>query len=134
VTNSNSTDKREIRKFGVVALVFFGVLCGLGIWKAKPIPIWLFGTLAFLGLCFLVIPGPMRPVHAGWLRVAYFIGKVITTLMLTLTYFLVITPAAFLKRIFGGRPLPVKPDPSASSYWMDRTEPAQPKERFFKRF
>ena len=134
MTNSNLTEKREIRKFGAVALVFFGFLCALGIWRAKPIPIGLFGALAFLGLCFLLAPGPMRPLHAGWLRVAHFIGKVITTVLLILAYYLVITPAGLLKRIFGGRPLPLKFDRAASSYWVDRTEPAQPKERFFKRF
>ena len=134
MTNSNSTDKREIRKFGAVALVFFGLLCALGVWKAKPIPIGLFGTLAFLGLCFLLIPGPMRPIHKGWLRVAHFIGKVVTTVLLIVAYYLVITPAAFLKRIFGGRPLPLKPDRSAATYWVERDEPAQSRERFLKRF
>jgi hypothetical protein len=59
---------------------------------------------------------------------------VVTGLMLTLAYFLVITPAAWLKRIFGGRPLPLKPDREASSYWVEREEAAQPRERFLKRF
>jgi len=134
VTNSSSIEKRDIRRFGVIALVFFGILCGLGVWKAKPIPIGLFGTLAFLGLCFILLPEPMRPVHAGWLRVAHFIGRAVTVLLLTLAYYLVITPSALVKRVLGGRPLPLRPDPRASSYWVERPEPAQPKERFFKRF
>jgi hypothetical protein len=55
-------------------------------------------------------------------------------LILTIFFYFVMTPAALLKRIFGGRPLPVKPDPDAETYWVTRTEPAQPKERFPKRF
>jgi hypothetical protein len=54
--------------------------------------------------------------------------------MLAIAYYVVITPAALLKRLFGGRPLPLSPDPDASTYWVSRDEPAQPKERFYKRF
>jgi hypothetical protein len=56
------------------------------------------------------------------------------TLILVLIYYLVITPAALIKRVIGGKPLPLKPDPEASSYWVSKPEPAQPKERFLKRY
>jgi len=132
--NSNSTDIREVRKFGFIALIFFGCLCVLGLWMKKPLPAYLFGFLSILGLGFILIPAQLKPVHAAWLKVAHFVGRIITTLILTMAYYLVITPAALIKRLFGGRPLPVKPDKEASSYWVDRTEPAQPKERFLKRY
>jgi len=61
-------------------------------------------------------------------------GRVMTALMLTLAYYLVMTPSGLMKRIFGGVPIPGTPDKGASSYWVPRSEPAQPKERFFKRF
>jgi len=138
VTSSTSTDKKtdkkEVRKFGLIVLLFFGALCGLAVWREKAIPACFFGTLTTLGALFVLLPGPSRPLHAGWLRVAHLIGRGITVLALSLAYFLVITPSAFLKRIFGGRPLPLKPDPGAATYWVDRKEPAQPRERFLKRF
>jgi len=132
--NSNSTDTREVRKFGFIALVFFGCLCVLGLWTKKLVPTCLFGFLCILGLGFILIPAQLKPVHAAWLKVALFLGRIITTLILCLAYYLVITPSALIKRLFGGRPLPVKPDKGASSYWVDRTEPAQPRERFLKRY
>ena len=76
----------------------------------------------------------MEPVYRGWLKVAHFIGRTITLGILTLAYYLVITPFALAKRFFGGRPLPLKPDKAAGTYWVTRTEPAQPKERFLKRY
>jgi len=131
---SSSTEKKQIRKFGLVAFLFFGALCALGIWREKAVPTYLFGFLWFLGTCFILFPGPTRPVYAGWLKVAHFIGRALTTLMLAVAYYLVITPAALLKRIFGGRPLPVRPDKKATTYWVEREEPVQPKERFSKRY
>ena len=131
---SYSTEKREIRKFGLIALIFFGCLCALGVWMRKPIPTYLFGSLSILGLGFLLIPAQLRPIYATWLKIAHLLGIIVTTLTLTLTYYLVLTPSAMLKWIFGGRPIPLKPDKNASSYWVSRTEPAQPGERFIKRY
>jgi hypothetical protein len=132
--NSNSTEKKQIRIFGLIAFIFFGILCGLGIWKEKFLPTYLFGFLSVLGLGFITMPVALRPVYNAWLRFAHFISRVITNLFLILIYYLVITPSGLIKRLFGGKPLPVKPDKNISSYWVARTEPAQPRERFFKRY
>ena len=130
----NWTNTKQIHKFGLVALIFFGCLCALGIWFEKPLPTYLFGTLSALGLGFILFPNQLRPVFVAWLKITHFIGRVITTLILTLAYYLVITPAALIKRIFGGTPLPIKPDKNVSSYWVSRKEAAQSKEQFLKRF
>jgi hypothetical protein len=132
--NWNSTDSREIRRFGLIALVLFGSLCALGLWSKKPVPSYIFGLLSILGCGFILFPSRSRPIYTGWLKVAHFLSTIVTILILTLAYYLVITPSALIKRIFGGRPLPVMPDREASSYWVDRAEPAQPKERFIKRY
>jgi hypothetical protein len=126
--------EKDIRKFGLIALIFFGSLCGLGLWTKKPVPTYLFGSLSILGLGFILIPARLRPVYTVWLKIAHVIGRIITTLILAIAYYLVITPAALIKRVFGGRPLPVRPDKEVTSYWVARTEPAQPKERFLKRY
>ena len=130
----NSTDTKQIRKFGLIALIFFGCLCALGIWFEKPLPTYLFGTLSALGLGFILFPHQLMPVYVAWLKIAHFIGRVVTTLMLTLAYYLVITPSALIKRIFGGTPLPIKPDKNVLSYWVTRKEAVQSKEQFLKRF
>ncbi len=126
--------EKDIRKFGLIALIFFGSLCTIGIWTNKPVPTYIFGALSILGLGFILIPNRLRPVYNAWMKIAHVIGRIITTLVLALAYYLVITPSALIKRVFGGRPLPVRPDKEAKSYWVTRTEPAQPKERFLKRY
>ncbi len=132
--NSSSTNKKEIRKFGIIAFVFFGCLCALGLWRQKPFAIYLFGVLSLLGMGFILLPALLKPVYDAWLRIAHIIGRTVTIVMLTLAYYLVITPSALIKRIVGGRPLPTRPDRERASYWVPRPEPAQPKERFIKRF
>lgn len=126
--------EQETRKFGIIAFIFFGSLSGLGILVQKPLPTYLFGALSILGLGFVLAPGRLKPVYRVWLNIAHLIGRIVTTLVLALAYYLVITPAALIKRLFGGRPLPMKPDKEAMSYWVTRTESAQAKERFLKRY
>lgn len=132
--NSFSTEKKDIRRFGLTALVFFGVLFALGLWREKFILGGFFGVLAIAGLALALAPQPLQPFYRGWMVAAHFIGRAITILMLSIAYYLVITPSAMIKRLFGGRPLPVRPDKDAVSYWVPRDEPLQPKERFIKRF
>jgi hypothetical protein len=132
--NSNSTDPKEIKKFGWVGLIFFGSLFSLCVWLKKPFAPYIFGVLAILGAGFVIIPMRMTRVYSVWLLITRLIGRVITTIMLSLGFYLVITPAGMIKRLFGGRPLPIKPNRDAATYWVKRKEPAQPKERFIKRY
>ncbi|MDZ7695486.1 MAG: hypothetical protein U5R49_00690 [Deltaproteobacteria bacterium] len=132
--NSNRTDSREIRKFGVVCFIFFGSLAAIALWRDRTWALCVFGLLALLGLGFLVIPSGLAPVHSLWLRVAHAIGTVVTTVFLTLAYYLVITPSAMIKRLLSGTPIAMKPDKEANTYWVTRKEAAQPRERFLKRY
>ena len=132
--SSNSTKLKEIRKFGFVAFAFFGLLCALALWRHKPVPTYLFGALSLLGIGFVLIPSQLAPVYGVWLKVSHLIGRIVSTVILAMAYYLVIPPSALVKRLFGGAPLPVRPDKKAHSYWVIRTESTQPKERFTKRY
>ena len=132
--NECSTEPREIRKFGAVVAAFFGALSLTAWWLERSAPLYFFGALSLLGLGFLLAPAFLKPVWLGWQKVARRIGTAVTLTILTLFYILVMTPAAFLKKTFGGAPLPLEPDPAAPTYWVPRSEPAQPKERFAKRY
>ncbi|HEA65385.1 MAG TPA: hypothetical protein ENI07_00970 [Desulfobacterales bacterium] len=128
------TDNKQVRKFGCVAFIFFGILFALGVWRQKPVPTYLFGLLFLIGFGFILLPAVLTPLYEGWIKVSHKIGLIITAIMLALAYYLVMTPFAWAKRIFGGRPLPTQPDINLTSYWVDRSEPAQSKERFLKRY
>jgi hypothetical protein len=130
----NTAKRSEIRKFGLIAFLFFGCLGAIGIWREKAIITYFFCALSLLGMGLILFPVPLSPLYKGWLKIAHLIGKTVTTLILTLAYYLVITPSALIKRVFGGRPLAMAPSKTATSYWVARSEPGQPKERFSKRY
>ncbi len=125
---------KETRKFGTIAFFFFGCLIGISYWRNHEILMWFFGILCTFGFLIILLPKQLSFLHKGWMAVGHFIGTTITTVLMSIAYYLVITPFGFLKMIFGGKPLPLKPDKNCNSYWIKRTEPAQPKERFIKRY
>jgi len=131
---SSSTDTKEIRRFGIVAFLFLGLLCGVALWRGKVVIPCVFGALSIVGLGLLCLPGPLSPVYRGWLKASRLIGLVVTTVVLTLMYYLVITPVGLLKRMASGPLLPLSPDDAVTTYWVRRTEAAQPRDRFYKRY
>lgn len=128
------TDPEKVHKFGKIALIFFGCLLGLVIWKDRPIMTGVFGALCGLGLGFIIMPKFLGPVQSAWVATAMFIAKTINTIFLTIAWYGVITPFAFGKRLISGVPLSLAPDKDAKTYWIDRKEPAQPRKKFSKRY
>ena len=130
----NSINEKDIRRFGIIVCILFGCLFVGGLWTRKALPGYLFGCLSILGAGLVLMPSRLAPVYRCWLKIGLLLSTVVNTSILILSYYLVITPSAMIKRLLGGRPLPVRPDKHVKSYWVDRAEPSQPKERFTKRF
>jgi hypothetical protein len=66
----------------------------------------------------LAVPTRLGPVYRGWMALAAAISKVTTPVFMGVIFFLVLTPAGFLVRLFGHRPLS-RPR-GAATYWQSR--------------
>ena len=53
----------------MMAWIFFGILCGLGIWRDRPVPIYLFGSFSLIGLGFILLPAQLKPVRHSELHI-----------------------------------------------------------------
>ena len=109
--------RTELRKFGLVMTIAFSAIGGIALWRDHAwgiYPVWIGG--AFL-LPTLVAPGILGPIERGWLAVGERIGRVVTTLILLLAYYLVVTPFGLMKRVTTGDTLGLRPDPGSDSYW-----------------
>jgi len=134
----------ELRKFGFAMVFGFGVL-GLLFWYAAGTPngwnwrelplqkvaiaFWILGPLLLL-----VSVGPQaiaRPVYVGWMSVAFFIGGIMTVVMLSVL-FIVLLPVFSLIRL--GDPLRLKLKPPGESYWEDHVHHESTPERTLRPF
>ncbi len=110
----NPKEKRDIR----VVFLVFSLLFSLVFWKNYPSNLsFIFAGLAVLLLFLLTaMPLVLRPAFRIWLKVAHFIGRVNTQVLLTLLYYLVFTPYGLVMRLFGRDSMQRKLK-SAGTYW-----------------
>ena len=114
------TGKSELRKFG---LLVGGVFIGLGLlfwWRDKgyfPVFFVAGAPLVTLGLLF---PRSLKTTYLAWMGMAFCLGLVVSTILLTLFFYLVFTPMGLLARLAGKDFLTRKLDRGASSYWVTR--------------
>jgi Saxitoxin biosynthesis operon protein SxtJ len=109
----------EGRKFGLVVGGAFLLLGALLFWRSRETAGSIVGLLGVvLILAGLVLPTRLGPVYRGWMAFALAISKVTTPILMSVIYFLVLTPTGLLARAFGHRPLARSRD--AASYWQSR--------------
>jgi hypothetical protein len=124
----------ELRKFGVTVGIAFAVLGTISWWRGHELPprvLWTLGGLLFVP--GLLIPAALRPVHRGWMALALVLGHVNTRIILTVLYYVVMTPVGLVMRRFRD-PLDRSLRDAKDSQWIKRTpEPVSP-ERYERQF
>lgn len=110
--------KRELRKFGLTMACAFAVFGGLFLWRVKPVWPYLFGIAALFLISGVIIPKALAPLEWAWMKMAYLLGQVMTRVILSLAFYLVITPLGLIMKMFGKDQLHRKFDRSASTYWI----------------
>jgi hypothetical protein len=114
------TGRRELRKFGLLVGGVLAVL-GLILWvKGKPHFAAVLVPGAALVLAGLAVPRALKEVYLVWMALALALGFVVSHVILTVFFFLVITPVGLAARLMGKDFLRLKLDRQAPTYWIRR--------------
>ena len=73
---------------------------------------------SLFGMLGLTVPFALAPIEKVWMAFGEKMSVVMTFVLLTLTYFLVMSPLGLLIRLLGKDLLSIKIDRSAKSYWV----------------
>lgn len=117
ITALEATPKR-LRSFGVV---IGGILLVFALYL-----LWIHGTSlvvfgalgVFLIVTGLATPKLLRLPYRAWMLVALLLGHVISPLILSLLFVVVLIPIGLLRRFIGSDPLHRKFDKEVVSYWI----------------
>ena len=120
--------------FGLVWLVFFGVVGCIACWRSGFA--WASG---WWGIALLV-PAVgtvsstfLRFVYVGMQYLGLPVRLVVSVAILALLYYAVLTPAGLLLRALGYDPMKRRFDQAAKSYWVPR-QPAASPDRYFQQY
>jgi hypothetical protein len=129
------TGTRELRNFGLLVGGVFAALGLLALWRGKPIYPWLLTPGLALVVLGAILPRTLKYVYIAWMTLALVLGFIVSHVILTLFFFLVITPIGLIARLAGKDFLRLKLDRQARTYWIPReqkeTKPAADYERQF---
>jgi hypothetical protein len=113
--------KRDLRKFGVT---IGGVLLIIAVFlfyfeKSSAIYFAIIGLLLFIsGLTF---PQILKPLNKIWMGLAVVLGFFMSRLILTILFYIALTPISLIAKLVGKKFMILKYDKSAKTYWEKRT-------------
>ena len=127
-------DARELRRFAIAMLIGFFVLGALSAWKTKgihtgSIVLWSIG--ASLAIAAFV-PKLGRIAYLAVYLPTSIIGYVVSNVMLTLMFFLVITPLGIVMKLMGKDVLQQR-RPDRTTQWMPVKE-TKNEESYYRQF
>jgi hypothetical protein len=130
------TSKKTLRSFGWVVggvlLFIAGVIWWRHDWTPTTATYWLGGIGGTLMVLGLAVPTVLRPLYRVWMALALVLGFIMTRVLLTLVFFLLITPIGLVRRLLGKDPLRQEPDADTTSYWIPKSYDDAPDDRLEK--
>ena len=108
------------RVFGIFfSFIFFIIALWPLMINGQEIRYWLI-LLAILFLILGLINSKLlTPLNKGWIKLGFFLGKLVTPVLMGLVYFLVVTPIGIIMRLIGKDLLNLKKNKS-KTYWIKR--------------
>ncbi len=117
---SLSTTTRDLRKFGLMVGGIFLVLGGFALWRHKWTAPWLLTPGFILFGLGLVWPRALKLIYIAWMGLAFGLGLIVSSILLTVFFYVVITPIGLIARLAGKDFLSLKMEPNAKSFWQSR--------------
>ena len=134
VREEQAPTRKELRSFGIVMAVVLSLFGLWGVWRVgfslttvRTVLVVLAGS--FLA-CGLLAPALLREPRRLWLALGERLGVVVSTLLLTIFFFLVLTPIGLLRRAFGADPMGKRRKPDGQGYWVPREDDPRGPERY----
>jgi hypothetical protein len=126
----------SVRRFGLMLTVLFAALTLYGFFLkswATPVCIVLSGLGAACGVTTLLAPNALEPLNRAWFRLGHAIGRVVNPVVLSIIYFVLLTPIALIARMSGRDELRLQRR-AVDSYWKNRIPPGPSPTSFDRQF
>jgi len=115
-----NSSKGELRKFGLTIGIALIILAGLFFWRGRGFN----GVLLCISLVFLLLgcifPLGLKQVYALWMMFGLIMGRIMTKVILTILFYLMIFPIGIVLKLLGKDILNLKIDKSIQSYWIKK--------------
>ncbi|MBD3289769.1 hypothetical protein GF337_13260 [candidate division KSB1 bacterium] len=119
ITNIDSSVK-ELKKFGITVGIVLGVIGSTLLIMGKINYLCFLIPAALLLISAFIIPKLLLPFQKIWMTIAVILGWIMTRIILSVLFYLIVTPISIIAKLFGKQFLDVKWVRSQQSYWNRR--------------
>ena len=114
--------KKDLRKFGLTVGGVLLLITALLLYFEK-LSAPYFGVIGgILFLAGILIPQVLKPLNKIWMGLAIVLGFFMSRLILTILFYLILTPISFLAKLFGKKFMNLNYDKKSDTYWERRSE------------
>tara|TARA_Y100000768_G_C23837057_1_gene614280 strand:+ start:272 stop:682 length:411 start_codon:yes stop_codon:yes gene_type:complete len=114
-----SYEKSDIKKFGIIFSIIMLIVSIFLLYKSSNL--YFFTGLFFIFLSFgILFPVLIKPIYALWMILGSILGSLMTIVILTFIFYLIMFPISIIARILKKNFLELKLNKNANSYWNDR--------------
>lgn len=128
--------RRALRSFGLLVGAVFLAIAGVVFWRHNWITGTTEGVLAGIGAVLVlfgwIYPLALRPVYYVWMGLALVLGYVMTRIILTIVFYVVVTPIGLIRRMLGHDSMNRELRPEQATYWLKKTYPDESPNRLEK--
>ena len=113
---------RALRRFGLTvgsAFLLLGLVLSWRHHRGAGWPVTSIGSLLLIAAA--LAPATLKYAHGPWMIVSLALGWVVTRILLTIVFCLIVTPIGLLQRLCGKRPLEFGFKSDETTYWQRRT-------------
>jgi MoaA/NifB/PqqE/SkfB family radical SAM enzyme len=111
---------KDIRIFGGSFIVILGIIAGIAFWRApESWMTWLWIPAIAIGLPALVHPPAMKQFYRGWMFFASILGWIISRILFSVFYYIIISPVALFFRLIGRDHLKLRHTHDTESNWTE---------------
>ena len=130
----NTPDKETLRKFAITISVALGAIGAFFLWRKGQAGLIFIAIGAIILLAGLAWPKSLSLLFKAWMAFSLILGLIMNHIILSLVYYLVLSPIGLLMKALGKNPLTLKLDREANSYWKKRKMKEWKKENYEKMF
>lgn len=119
----NKPVKVHLRETAALFSAILFIISAVSLYRARSESLWEIyaGIGALMFISGYYVPWSFYPVWKLWMGIASVLEKIMTAVIISISWFGIFIPFSFVARTFGAKPLDLSFAQASASYWENRT-------------
>ena len=119
----HETRSASPRAFGWMLVVVFVLIALWPLFAGDNLRWWALALAALAAVLAWLAPQVFALPNRAWMKLGELLARIVAPVALAILFFGMFVPLGWLMRATGRKPLQLKRDPAATSYWIERDPP-----------